>query len=410
MAVMSVQIENYQVERRSKLHILRILKYQGLTMNEIADKLETMYMGAWKCDPELIQREVEKLRSQDLVMVSGMDVAITFDGLQILHDEDDRIDRTHDNVFSKEATARNAFLANVALSFVKLFVGFLTGSAGLIADGFHTGIDIFASIATWFGVKTSKEAQAGIISGLIIMLIGVSLLVSSVVNGMSGAGTKMEALALGVVILSIIVNLLLTRYKFYVGGRTNSIALVADAFHSKTDIWSSIAVLVGITASWMGFPIIDSGAGVIVALFIIYGGFRVARESGRILSSGEDPELHLFSDYIKRYTESMVGLGMLYALWLLAFLPMKRSQLIEKMKKGFLGRRFSVNVTDGDYEMILEKLSEDGSIKERKDRYHLTDDGRKRISSLLETSVKSAPWFERGVVVERWVNWFTEGL
>lgn len=89
-------------------------------------------------------------------------------------------------------------------------------------------------------------------------------------------------------------------YKFYVGGRTRSISLVADAYHTKTDIWSSVAVLIGLVGATMGLLILDAIAGVVVSLFIILGGYELIKESKKVMQ-GQDPNIEKFSKFLESH-------------------------------------------------------------------------------------------------------------
>lgn len=221
---------------------------------------------------------------------------------------------------------------------------------------------------------------------------------------------RFEYIAIIVIIITIIVNLLLTRYKFYVGGRTRSIALVADAYHSKTDIWSSLAALAGLFGAWLGFPVLDSVAGIVVSLVIMIGGVRIILEAKKLLGSDDEPDLEKFSSYIERHARSLLDMGVLYGLWLLKLHPMTRQELNRRLREGFLGKRFPIPLEESDYEEIFGRLIDDNLIIKKSGKIHLTHDGEKRIDALLKSSAKMVPWFERGTVIPRWVAWFAEGL
>ena len=133
---------------------------------------------------------------------------------------------------------------------------------------------------------------------------------------------------------------------------------MADAYHTKTDIWSSVAVFVGLLGASFGFFTLDSIAGAVVSIFIFLGGYELIHES-RKLNRGEDPKLEKFSRFIRINVEKLTYNGVWASLWLLNLQAMTKEELFNSLKRG-LGRRFPVMLEEDDYDRIYSLLEREG--------------------------------------------------
>jgi len=179
-------------------------------------------------------------------------------------------------------------LWNVVLLAVKLAVGLLTGSAGLIADGIHTASDMATDIAVLGGMHLARrKADAthpyghgrfetlagGVVAGALI-LVGAFLVWEGIAalyrgeSGYPGAGVVVVALA------SIVVKEWMYRRTAWVAREVGSAALQANAWHHRSDALSSIAVLAGGIGGLVGFGEADHLAGLIVGLMVVTAGGR----------------------------------------------------------------------------------------------------------------------------------------
>ena len=259
-----LQIKDSKVKKNLRWHILRLLRLNSRTRQELIDKLSEMYLGHWQVNNELIDSNLNSLVDEGLIQnlslkkkalpkkqLTSDKYEITEKGLDALGKKEREIEHHHLRRVSKEACAGYSSWGNVGLSALEFIVGFLSGSIGLIADAVHTAVDIVASAITWIGIKLNKEAQAAFSGGIILCGIGVFIAVESMTKIFEAAEIHFPVVALVTIVINIAVNSFFAFYKFYVGGRTRSISLVADAYHTKTDIWSSVAVwLVFLGQQW----------------------------------------------------------------------------------------------------------------------------------------------------------------
>ena len=186
---------------------------------------------------------------------------------------------------NEEAIIRNlslvSLLGNAALSGFKLFAGIFGHSGAMISDAIHSFSDVFTTLVAWIGVKVSKKAAdadhpyghermecvAALVLGLILLATGIGIGKAGVENIISG---RYEALpipgtiALIAALISIIGKEMMYWYTRYYAKLINSAAFMADAWHHRSDAFSSIGSLIGIAGARLGFPVLDSVASVLI--------------------------------------------------------------------------------------------------------------------------------------------------
>jgi cation diffusion facilitator family transporter len=192
----------------------------------------------------------------------------------------------------KEKASIISVIVNIFLSASKVFAGIVSGSAALLADGLHSGLDVLSSVVAYIGIKVSGKEKddkhpygyyiAETLGGL---GVAVLLVVSAVWIIFEGAGQLVEVkpvdlgvIGFAVVGVSIVANEIMARYKFRVGRKTDSLALVADGQHSRADAISSVGVLVGLVLVNF-FPVADGLLAVIIGLYILYESWGIGKET-----------------------------------------------------------------------------------------------------------------------------------
>src|ERR1700674_4975125 len=185
---------------------------------------------------------------------------------------------------SKAGAALYSVMVNVVLIGAKLLVGLLPGSVAILADAAHSFLDLSASIFAYAGIRTAAKpadedhawghAKAENISSLIQMfLLGatcIPIVIESVrrlvVPGTVRVGWYSFAVVLAAMVMDVVVSRYLQRVPRAHGG---SAALDADALHFASDLWASLAVLIGISlVAIFNFQIADPLAGIAVAIII----------------------------------------------------------------------------------------------------------------------------------------------
>lgn len=201
-----------------------------------------------------------------------------------------------DRVKIAQRVTWNGFFVNLVLTIGKLIAGIVGSSSAMIADGIHSLSDFATDAVVLVFVKISGEERDknhpyghGKFETMASMLISLALLAVAVgifVNGVQkiAASVRGESpeipgfIALVAAIVCIAVKELLYRYTARAGHRINSPALIANAWHHRSDAFSSIGTLLGIGgAFFLGgkFTILDPIAAVVVSLFIIKVAFQI---------------------------------------------------------------------------------------------------------------------------------------
>ena len=173
---------------------------------------------------------------------------------------------------------------NLLLSAGKLFAGIFANSGAMISDAVHSGSDVFSTIIVMIGVKISGkdsdndhpygherlECVAAIILATVLAATGIGIGYGAVVKIMAGDyNVEMPGiLALVAAVVSILVKELMFWYTRYYAKQIDSSALMADAWHHRSDSLSSIGALIGIIGARLGFGIMEPLASVVICIFI----------------------------------------------------------------------------------------------------------------------------------------------
>lgn len=187
---------------------------------------------------------------------------------------------------------------NLAVAGAKLVLGYSTGAVSVISDGFHSLTDSASNIMGMVGLRASlkppdsdhpyghRKYETLAAGGIFIFLLFVVLeVVRAALKRLGGgAAPQVTPISFGVMIATLVVNLLVVRYESREGHALSSELLLADAMHTKSDVFTSCAVLVSLAAVWMGYPILDSIGGLVIAVFIARTGWEIGRDTSRVLS------------------------------------------------------------------------------------------------------------------------------
>ena len=197
-------------------------------------------------------------------------------------------DRRQDDARIRRVTWLGMWI-NLALTVVKFAVGAAAGSLALVADGVHSLSDIATDVAVIFGVYYGGKAPdsqhpyghgrmetfSAAFVALALVSVGAGMIYKAGLeiakSHLPGEGTAaaMSAAVIGVALLSVLSKELLYQWTRRVAVKTHSTALYANAWHHRSDAFSSVAVLVGAIAMRMGYPHGDQLAAMAVGLMII---------------------------------------------------------------------------------------------------------------------------------------------
>lgn len=192
---------------------------------------------------------------------------------------------------AKVSVARLSILSNTSLIILKVVAGILTGSVSIISEAIHSSMDLIAAIIAYFAVRVSDnppdsrhpyghgkvENISGVIEALLIFVAAIWIIWEAV-KKLSGGLIELEAVGIGtiVMIISAIVNTIVSTRLYKVAKETNSVALEADALHLKTDVYTSLGVAAGLVLIMLtGINWLDPVVAIAVAGFIIFESFNL---------------------------------------------------------------------------------------------------------------------------------------
>jgi cation diffusion facilitator family transporter len=195
----------------------------------------------------------------------------------------------------KERVALSSIAISACLAVAKAVVGIMSGSLAILSEAGHSLIDLFATIITYFAIRVSGkpadeehhfghgkiESIAALAATSLLFMLAAYVFWEAGARLFTGNGHAVQATfaAFAVIAISVVVDFFRTRLLYRVAGETSSQALEADALHFGSDMWSSLAVLVGLGGVALGFPWADAVAAAIVAVFICIAGWRLGRRT-----------------------------------------------------------------------------------------------------------------------------------
>lgn len=243
-----------------------------------------------------------------------------FHGLFVPHSHDvsDSIDDAMESSGQGIRAVKISLVGLGATAVLQLIVVFISGSVALLADTVHNFSDALTAVPLWIAFILGRRAanrrytygygRAEDLAGLFIVAM---IALSAVVAGWHSIARLIDpqpltnlgwVLAAG--LIGFAGNELVAIYRIRVGRRIGSAALVADGIHARTDGFTSLAVVLGVIGVWLGFPLADPIIGLIITAAIVVLLWGTARDIGRRLLDGVDPDL---VDRAERSAEGVDG-------------------------------------------------------------------------------------------------------
>src|ERR671933_1004973 len=198
----------------------------------------------------------------------------------------------------KSRTVLFSISSNALLLAVKLAAGVLTGSVSVLSEAVHSASDLVASIVAFVAVRRSGsppdeshnyghgrfENVASVFEGVILLGVGVGVIYGAVDGIVNGAELELLGLGIGVMALSAVVNLLVSRWLLRVARETDSRALEAEGYNQRTDVWGAGGVALGLVAALAtGWTVLDPIIAALIGLAILWTAFRLISRSTRVL-------------------------------------------------------------------------------------------------------------------------------
>lgn len=220
-------------------------------------------------------------------------------------------------------------IGNVVLSIIKLLAGIIAHSNAMISDAIHSASDVFSTFVVIIGIKLSSkepdkehpygherlECVAAIILSMVLFITGLGIGLEALKNILHGNYSDLQIpgiLALIAAIVSIVSKEGMYWYTRYYAKKIESSALMADAWHHRSDAFSSIGALIGIGGARLGFPIMDSIASMVIFIFIVNAAFEIFKDAMDKMvdhSCDDETEKQIYDCVMKN--ENVMGIDLL---------------------------------------------------------------------------------------------------
>lgn len=220
-------------------------------------------------------------------------------------------------------------IGNIVLSIIKLLAGIIAHSNAMISDAIHSASDVFSTFVVIIGIKLSAkepdkehpygherlECVAAIILAMVLFITGLGIGLEALKNILHGNYSDLQIpgiLALIAAIVSIVSKEGMYWYTRYYAKKIDSSALMADAWHHRSDAFSSIGALIGIGGARLGFPIMDSIASMVIFIFIVNAAFQIFKDAMDKMvdhSCDDETEKQIYDCVMKN--ENVMGIDVL---------------------------------------------------------------------------------------------------
>lgn len=187
---------------------------------------------------------------------------------------------------------------NILVALAKIVFGYASGAVSIASDGFHSLTDGASNVTALVGIRVARRppdsnhpyghrkfetlASAAIFFFLLIVLIEVVR--TALASFHMGAGPEVTGVSFAVMIGTLVINVGVVAYESAAARRLNSELLMADSHHTRSDVYTSLSVIAALIGVELGYPIFDPAAALLVAVFIGWSGWQIARETSRVLS------------------------------------------------------------------------------------------------------------------------------
>ncbi len=211
------------------------------------------------------------------------------------------------NNMLKKRTVYLSIISNTILVVLKLAVGLYISSVSLVSEAMHSGVDLLAALIAFWAVHKASippdekydygygkfENLSAAIEASLIVVAAFMIIYEAVSRFRDPVQVDHVGYGMAIMLISIIINLLVSHRLIVVGKRTNSQALEADGLHLKSDVWTSVGVLGGLVGmDIFGYKWIDPIAAIVVAVLIFHTGYGMIIKSTRELTDASlSPEV-----------------------------------------------------------------------------------------------------------------------
>ena len=205
----------------------------------------------------------------------------------------------------KKLVAGLSISSNAFIIILKFIAGSISGSISIILEAIHSLSDFLASVLTFFAVIKSSEPadkthpfghgkyedMSGFIEGGLIIFAGFYIIWEALKKIIFHQTVEVDTtLGICVMLFAVLAKIFVSSYLFKVAGKSDSVSLHADGEHLRTDVFSSLGVLLGLVLIKVtGIPVLDPIIAILVAIFVLKAGFEISKKTLNNLLDGTLP-------------------------------------------------------------------------------------------------------------------------
>jgi cation diffusion facilitator family transporter len=189
------------------------------------------------------------------------------------------------------------FAINIATALAKGGYGLLTNSLSMSADGLHSLFDSTSNIIGLVGISLAArppdreypyghakfETFASLGIAVLLFASSIQLVLAAVNRLQSQLAPQITELSFGIMGITLLINVGVSAYEYILGKRLKSSILVADSMHTRSDIYASVGVILGLVAVKMGYPLADPVVALIICVLILLTGLEIVKDSSKVL-------------------------------------------------------------------------------------------------------------------------------
>lgn len=184
---------------------------------------------------------------------------------------------------------------NLLVAAMKVVLGIVTGTLSILSDGIHSTFDGISNVIGLVGIKYASEPSDsehpyGHRKMEFVAAMGIaSLLIASSIEILKGAAERFQnlttpeitSLTFGLMVFTVVVNILVTRYEYRKGRELKSLVLVADSMHTRSDVLVSLGVIAGMYGISRGYPLIDPIISIVILGIIMRTAIELFKGASR---------------------------------------------------------------------------------------------------------------------------------
>ena len=189
------------------------------------------------------------------------------------------------------------FVINIATALAKGGYGLLTNSLSMSADGLHSLFDSTSNIIGLVGISLAArppdreypyghakfETFASLGIAVLLFASSIQLVLAAVNRLQSQSAPQITELSFGIMGITLLINIGVSAYEYILGKRLKSSILVADSMHTRSDIYASVGVILGLVAVKMGYPLADPVIALLICGLILLTGLEIVKDSSKVL-------------------------------------------------------------------------------------------------------------------------------